>query len=1056
MKKINDMNWSMSRLLLTVALLLVGLLSIKAQDSIKVTGIVVNSAGKPVADVSVSVEGSREMPVVTDEKGRFMVFAPTGNEWLIISPASGFKRTRILINNRNNMVVVLTSEDLVSGEDELMVLLQPVKKKDVVASFSDLDLGIIHHSKTFSVDQYMQGRIPGMSVTNHSGMPGSGASTLIRGVNSLNASNQPLYLVDGMIVESQGIFGSVVDGFSFNPLLSINPLDISKATVMKDALYNAAYGSKASNGLVMIQTLDPSATETSFDIDLRRGYSMKPERLIPQLDASQFKTLANELIYSSGTIEEVLAEEYPNLFLEPTDKRFIDYQHNTNWQSYIFQDAAFTNLNMKVKGGDEIARYGLSFGYYNSQGIIKNTGYDGYNLRFVSMVNIFTWLRMNAAVSFKTSTSNLKESAKVKETSPILSALAKSPLMNPYQYDTEGKETTLLTEVDEFGISNPLAIINNFEASNKNYHIISSLGVEANIGKKMLVKSNFGITYNALKEKLFMPNKGMERYYGNEAHNVAKASTNTFNGFSNNTMLIYDHIFGQDHRFNSTTGVNVMSNQFQYDWGLTKNSHENDEYRMLQDGVKSLSEIGGENRNWNWLSVYEKVSYSFKDKYLATATLSVDGSSRIGKDSENTVKILGNPFGLFYSAGLGWRISNEKFLQKQDWIDELKLRVSVGRTGNDDIGESNAYNYYKVLQYRETTGLIPGIISNTKLSYEIVDQFNAGIDVALWGNRLRFNFDLFRSSISNMLIYSQLNSYLGFDVRPENAGKMQNTGWDAYAFIRVVNGKKFKWDIETTLSKAVNEMVEMEKVQITNFGSHELVNVKGAPANSFYGYVFEGVFSTTEEANAAKLVNNKGIAFKAGDAIFKDISGPNNTPDGVINNYDKTAIGSPLPELIGGFSSTLSYKNWSLNALITFVTGNEMFNYVRYQNEKMTGFANQSKNVLNRWQYEGQQTEVPRALWNDPVGNTAFSSRWIEDGSYLRLKNISLAYKIPNEFWGLKSAEFYISASNLLTLSKYLGNDPEFSYSYNLTDMGIDYGLTPQTRQFMVGIKIGL
>jgi hypothetical protein len=308
-----------------------------------------------------------------------------------------------------------------------------------------------------------------------------------------------------------------------------------------------------------------------------------------------------------------------------------------------------------------------------------------------------------------------------------------------------------------------------------------------------------------------------------------------------------------------------------------------------------------------------------------------------------------------------------------------------------------------------------------------------------------------------MLIYMPLDPYLGYNYRPENAGKMQNKGWDAYLFIRMINGRNFKWDIEATGSRVNNKILEIPNGKfVTDMTNYEVADIVGKPANSFYGYHFMGVFSTTAEAKASGLVNNKGVAYTGGDAIFEDISGPNGVPDKVINNYDKTDIGSPLPEFIGGITNTFRYKNWSLSAFINFVSGNEVYNYLRYKNESMTGLNNQSVDVLNRWQYEGQKTNVPRALWNDPIGNSAFSTRWIEDGSYIQIKNVSLSYKIPHDFLVFKNAEFYVSASNLFTFSKYLGYNPEFAYSYNLNQQGVDYGQTPQSRQFLVGIKFGL
>ena len=314
-----------------------------------------------------------------------------------------------------------------------------------------------------------------------------------------------------------------------------------------------------------------------------------------------------------------------------------------------------------------------------------------------------------------------------------------------------------------------------------------------------------------------------------------------------------------------------------------------------------------------------------------------------------------------------------------------------------------------------------------------------------------------------MLILTPLKSYLGYSFRPENGGEMQNKGVEVTAAVRVVDGKSFKWDVQANVTKISNEITKLSgDMLISDIEGGQVVNKVGATANSFYGFLFDGVYSTSDEARTEGLVNAKYIGYKGGDARFVDLAGPKTTsnpeggPDGVINQFDKTDIGSSMPELYGGLQNTFTYKRWSLNTYLNFVSGNEVFNYVRFRNESMTGLENQSANVLNRWQYEGHVTDVPRALWNDPVGNAAFSSRWIEDGSYLRIQNVSLSYRIPTKWLQFRNAEFYVAANNVLTLSKYLGYDPEFATSYSHAEQGVDYGQTPQARQFVFGIKLGL
>jgi hypothetical protein len=338
----------------------------------------------------------------------------------------------------------------------------------------------------------------------------------------------------------------------------------------------------------------------------------------------------------------------------------------------------------------------------------------------------------------------------------------------------------------------------------------------------------------------------------------------------------------------------------------------------------------------------------------------------------------------------------------------------------------------------------------------MVSQLNGGLDLSLFGDRLTAKVDVYKSQTDNLLIYAPLESYFGFDFRPENNGKMENKGLEIDVFMRLID-RKFKWDIEAMYSANKNEILEIKGDQlITSVLGGEIVNKQGEQANSFFGYVFEGVYASTQQANERGLLDERRVPYQAGDAIFRDISGPGGVPDNIIDEFDKTVIGSSMPEHFGGLSNTFTFKRWSLNTFVQYVKGNEIFNYVRYQNENMVGLENQSTRVLNRWQYEGHSTDVPRALYRDIVGNTAFSTRWIEDGSYLRIKNVSLSYTIPDEFLSFRNAKFYATATNLFTFSKYLGYDPEFASSHDHLTQGIDYGMTPQPRQFILGVKLGL
>jgi TonB-linked SusC/RagA family outer membrane protein len=1049
---------TLKRIILFSILVGLNICLLKAQDSLLIKGTVLTNAGVPVSNVSINIDGSYQQSVVTNDKGEFAIKSVSGNEWLVISPTGNYKEKRLFLNNRTNLKIFLTSGDLFSGDDKMTILNQPVKRRNLVVSYAEPGIEELQHSSTASFDQYMQGRIAGMFVVNSSGDQGTPAAVSIRGIRSLNTSNQPLYIVDGVPVTPQGVFDSNLEGYNYNQLSTINPSDISKITVVKDPAITSIYGTNGSNGVVLIETLDPKTTETTVDIDFRNGVSFSPSNLIPQLDGPQHRTLMQEELYSSGMNEEDIKLFYPTLYLTDGDAGYINYQHNTNWQKLIFNNARSTNINVSIKGGDEIARYGMSFGYTNDKGIVKSTDLQGYNLRFVGRLNIFKWLKMNAGLSLNYSSANLKAAATSPETSPIMASLAKSPLLGPYKYDLDGNMLSTLADVDQIGTSNPQAIIDNYSAQNHNYSFIAYAGFEGIINKNMSIKTKVALTYNVLKELIFLPYQGMQPYYNGEAWNVTKNSSNDIQTLYNNTYFAFNKSFGIYHHLTSNTGINLQTNKYQFDMGLSKNSNPDDRFRSLGEGPSNLWEISGQNRTWNRLTAYENLFYSYRDKYLFTGSISLDMSSRLGRNAINTIKMGGVPWGLFYSGGIAWRLSSESFLKNVTWLEDLKIRISAGKTGNDDIGESNASNYYQAVRYNQTVGLLPAILPNEKLSYEKVSQLGGGADISLWGNRVTANFDVFQSKTDNMLIYKHIDAYLGYNFRAENGGELTNKGWEINTFMRLIEKKSFNWDVSFNLSSVKNEITAMlgDKPLVIPIEGGEVINVAGSPANSFYGYLFKGVYKDQLEASAANLVNNKNYPYQAGDAKFEDISGPEGKPDGVINDYDKTVIGSALPKYFGGIENTFTYKRWRLNMFFQFVTGNDVFNFVRFKNEQMSGLQNQSINVLNRWEHEGQITDVPRALWKDYMGNAAFSTRWIEDGSYVRFKSITLSYKIPNKFLTFRNAEFYVSVYNVLTFSKYLGYDPEFAYSFSQINQGVDYGQTPQPRQFIAGIKIGL
>ena len=1034
--------------LLTAFFVLINVAFVFAQNNQKLSGEIVYG-DTPVSNVSISVEGSNISPVYSDVNGEFSIDVPSLAIWILVQPIDEFKYQKVNINNRNSVNIVLVRNDFNSLEDAISTPLGDLKRKNILTGFASVNTSTISSEFSEGADQILQGKVAGLNVVNRSGMPGDGTFSTIRGISSIHTNAQPLYIVDGLPFEHSNIFLSLFEGYADNPLSSINPLDITDVTVLKGSGAGAKYGSKASKGIVYIRTLKPDKTTTTIDFRALGGSSFAPKS-IPLLDATQYRAYANEIAMSGDIYKEEELGEIQVFANNPQLSNYYRFNNETDWQNEVFTNAIVQDYHLAIRGGDAIAKYGISIGYANYEGIVKNTDYDRITMRMVGAFNVMKWLKMDISTSFSMSTSSVMEAGLAQSTSPIFSALHKSPFYAPYKFDENGNKLKFLDDAfsDIFGICNPTAIINGFEGSARTHKLTSSANLEAEITKDLSFKTMLGINLNRKRESKFVPSTGI--LPNEEIYNYGQAGQNHYNAFFNDNRFVYAKKLGNSY-FTTTAGFRLNSNNFEFDLGTGQNMHPSNQIKGIQNGVISLNSIGGDFGSWNWISTYADINYNINDKYLFNFSASIDGSSRTGKDSDYDLDFLGAPSGIFYSGQAGWRISDEAFLIDANWLDDLKLRASFGKTGNDDIGNYSSKSYYVAKPYRSIIGFVSEIVPNTKLKYEELTEMSAGLDLAVFGQRLQISTEFYSINTNDLLVYEKLPVLYGVDYLPKNDGSMKTSGWDVSLLSRVMD-KKVKLDLGINIGSAKSKIAEMSTDSvIIDIPGGSKAYIKGQPAGVFFGYETNGIYETTGQALTDGYFNEVEQPFRGGDVRFVNHSGT----DKIINDNDRTIIGDPTPDFFGGFFANINWKNWTLNTAFQFSVGNDVYNYTRQNLESMSIFNNQSAKVLNRWVSDGDITDIPRLATDDPLGNSRFSDRWIEDGSYLRLKNITLNYSFPNPK-GLNSINVFITAQNVLTLTKYLGYDPEFGYSNSQVYQGVDYGLMPQSRKIMLGIKLGL
>lgn len=1023
----------------------------KIKKGISVKGVVKSAkTNTGLSGMNISVKGFSA--AITDDDGSFEIKVPDLKAVLTVTGPD--LQTKVYpLKNRKSGLEIFLYEDHYSQFFETAVL--PAGEKlqyNNTAATKVVNFKTDQWSSPIkeSIGDFIQGRAAGLNSVRKSGVPGAGAYLTLRGFNSLYATNKPLIIVDGMIYEDEDYGYGILKNNNSSPLENIDVKDIENITVLKDN--TTLYGTKGANGVLIINTTRAVDLDTKIDFTMYGSYNQEPKQL-PVMQADAYRTHISHLESTRGLTQDQIAD-LPYMNDNPQVPGYYTYHNETDWQDQVFEPSFSQNYFLKVRGGDNIAKYGLSVGYLKNEGIVDGTESSRYSTRLNASLRLTEKLFVDANMSFINNISEQRDQGFALKTSPVYLALTKAPFLDPHAMDDNGLKSPNLADVDIFNVSNPNAILENALGVNKNYRFFGNMNFKYKFNNSWDVNSLFGLTFNKERETFFIPDKGVSNIIlpTAEATNRSGSDVQQFNSIYTDTYANYRAKFIKDHHVNVRFGVRTQNNKSENDFGLGYNS-PTDDFTSVGTGSSLLRQIGGSLGEWNWVNGYANADYDYNNKYFLTASYAVDGSSRFGDEHGSGKEQLS----LMTSLSGAWLLSAENFMKDLKYIDLLKIRVSVGTSGNDDIGNFAAQQYYISQNLLGMQGLVRGNIANPDLKWETVQKSNFGADFGFFNGRLNLSVDYYLNKTKDMLIYQSIGIENGFEFIPSNVGSMKTFGTEFSLNSRIVNTKDITFDLGVNLAKYSNEVTSLPNGSIlTQFDNATYITAEGKDANLFYGLKSNGVYSSTAQAQAdglsRRLTNGELAPFAGGDMRFTDTNG-----DKVIDDKDRMVIGNPNPDFTGSITANLAYKRFSLQGLFTYSVGNDLYNGVRYNLEKMSGYENQTVAVENRWRAEGQQTDMPKAIWGDPMGNAEFSDRWIEDGSYLRLKTLVLGYDFDvAKMKYIKAIKIYGTANNLFTITDYLGYDPEFSATSSIFGQGADVGLTPQFKTFQLGLRLGL
>ena len=969
-------------------------------QQITVQGIVKDQTGETVIGASVMEKGTTN-GTITGIDGDFSLnMSPNGT--LVVSFV-GYKTQEVQVKGQKQLQVVL-SEDAEMLDEVVVIGYGTMKKSDLTGAVSSIGNKDIKDSPVSNLGQAIQGKISGVQIVD-AGKPGDNVSIKIRGLGSINNCD-PLVVIDGVPTDLG--------------LSSLNMADVERLDVLKDASATAIYGSRGANGVVMITT--KRGTEGKGKLAVSANYSFQNATNVPSLlNAAQYAELSNDMMVNSG--------RNPN----PEWANPSELGAGTDWMDELLRTGVMQNYTVSYSGGNEKSHYYVSGGFLDQSGIVKSVNYRRFTFQSNSDAQVLKWLKFSNNITFSADT---KKSGSY-NIGDALKALPIYPVKNE-----DGSWSGPDGNSEWYGSTrNPIGPTELNKSQTDGYNFLANLTAELTFTKWLKFKSTFGYDAKFWFIDNFTPKYNWKPTPTEETSRY-KSDNKSFTYLWDNYFL-FDHTFAEKHRVGLMAGMSAQWNTNDY-LNAQKNVFMFDNVHEMDNGEEMYA-IGGNETEWALLSYMARVNYSYEDRYLLTATIRRDGSSRFGKKHR---------WGTFPSVSVAWRASQEKWFPKNDYINDLKVRAGYGVTGS----QASVGNYSYLASYNTSvypfgissgnqTALVSSTLANPYIHWEEVAQTNIGFDASLFNSRVMFSFDAYLKETRDMLVKASIPITSGFEdttTTYTNAGKVRNQGIEMSLHTINLTGE-LGWETNLTATYNKNKIKDLNSDvpyyinQINN--SYVTMLTKDYPINVFYGYVTDGIFQNQSEVNTHAVQPGA----EPGDIRFRDLNN-----DGVINDSDRTVIGNPNPSWLFSMNNSLSYKGFELSVFLQGIAGNKIYNANNIDNTGMAAAYNQTTDVLKRWQGEGTSNSMPRAVFGDPNQNTRVSDRFVENGSYLRLKNITLSYTFPKQWLQkaqIENARLSLSCENVATITGYSGFDPEVGIN------GIDQNRYPISRTFSLGLN---